>query len=179
MSFKLILPLFSLSANHSHPTAEWPSPRPIRRRTCRTRPSTATTTAAWRSRRRQVPSRRRGRGSGPWRCRRTTTSGPRLTAASARWSTRRTVRPGGVSPPSSPLFTSSIHPSTHTHTLHIHKKTLLAFTHTHTHMSKCGVSAGILTSYFFNQTPTIPRAVHTFVKEVCDLTAAQHNQYAT
>lgn len=31
----------------------------------------------------------------------------------------------------------------------------------------------------FNQTPTIPCAVRTFVKEACDLTAAQHNQYAT
>lgn len=82
------------------------------------RPSTATTTAAWRSRRRPAPSLRRGRGSGRWRYRRTTTSGPRLTAASARWSTRRTVRPGGVSPPSTPLFTSptsSIHQQTRTH----------------------------------------------------------------
>lgn len=103
---------FPLSSNPSCPTVEWPSLRPIRRRICRTHPSTAITTAAWRSRRPPAPSHHRGRGSGLWLYRRTTTSGPHLTAALARWSTRRTVRPGGVSPPSTPLFTSSIHPST-------------------------------------------------------------------
>lgn len=46
-------------------------------------------------------------------------------------------------------------------------------------MSKRGMSAGMLTANIFNQIPTIPCAAHTFVKEVCDLTAAQHNQYAT
>ena len=178
---KLIL--LSPSANHSSPTAEWPSPRPIRRRTCRTHPSTATMTAAWRSQRRPAPSHRQGRGLARWRCRRTTTSGPRPTAALARWSTRRTVRPGGVSPPSTPLSTSSTS-SIHQHTLtKTNKHSLLSHTLTlsitHTRCTVCQNAVCQQECSIFNQTPRIPCTVYTFVKEVCDLTAAQHNQYAT
>lgn len=138
-------------------------------------------TAASRSQRRQAPSRHRGLGLGPWRCRRITTSGLRLTAASARWSTRRTVRPGGVSPPSSlhllPPPSSSFHPHTHTYT---HSQKLIHYYLSHPDfITLCQNAACQQELGFPNQTPTIPRAVYTFVKEVCDLTAAQQNQYAT
>lgn len=78
----------------STPIGEWLSPLPTPCRTCRTPPSTATTTAAWRSQRPPAASRRPAHASGPWPCLRTTTRGPPRTEALARPSTLRTVRSG-------------------------------------------------------------------------------------
>lgn len=83
-----------------------------------------------------------------------------------------------------------LHPSADTHAYtrkhcwlsHTHEHSF-NYTHTHTHAC-CTVCQNAVCQQecqrcIFNQTPTIPCAVYTFVKEVCDLTAAQHNQYAT
>lgn len=79
----------------SYLTAASPSPPPARPRSCRTRPSTVTTTVVWRSLRRHPASHPQGPDSGPWLCLRITMSAPPPTAASERWSTLKTVR--GVS----------------------------------------------------------------------------------
>jgi len=141
------------------------------------RPSTATTTAAWRSRRPPAPSHRRGRGLGPWLCQRTTMRGPPPTAALARWNTRRTVRPGGVSPPCTPyhLLHQSIdcEGSRHKQTT----STLLAFTHintafiTHTHL--VSKAANVVHLIKFPQFPVLR------IPSLKSCVAAQHNQYAT
>lgn len=75
----------------STPIGEWPSPLPTPCRTSRTPPSTATMTAAWRSRKLRAASHRLVRASGPWPCLRTTTREPLRMEALERPSTPRTV----------------------------------------------------------------------------------------
>lgn len=69
-----------------------------------------------------------------------------------------------------------LHPSAHTLEKHCWlSHTLFLYTHT----CQNALRQQECQRCTFNQTPTIPCALCTFVKEVCDLTAAQHNQYET
>lgn len=93
-SFILLSPLvcFFFCLFFSTPIGEWLSPLQTQCRTCKTPPSTATMTVAWRSPRHPAASRHLARALDPWPCLRTTTREPLRMEALAKTSTLRTVR---------------------------------------------------------------------------------------